>query len=109
VEEIKSKAQGEDLVTIMQNTDILEDERESVMMMSQDIDGNKLGKDAEDAKKHFSNKRGGANLDVTAIKRILASFHPGLPAYSNIEEIMDSVEMSLVLKFKLLYLRDHEV
>ena len=93
----------------MQSNDLLEDERESIMMVSPDIDGNKLGKDAEDTRKHISNKKGGVNLDTTGIKKMLNSFYPSLPSYSNVEEVMDTVDLTLILKFKLLNLRDHEV
>jgi hypothetical protein len=79
------------------------------MMVSQDIDGNKLGKDAEDAKKHISNKRGAVNFDEKGIIKIINSFYPSLPLNMSPQEIMESVELTFILKFKSFPLQNHEM
>lgn len=84
----------------MLNQDLLEDERESVMLMSQDLDANKLDKNAESAKKHMSEKKSAAvNMDMKGMIKILNNFYPNLQ-FTNLEEVMESVEFTFLLKLK---------
>jgi hypothetical protein len=43
------------------------------------LEGNKLGKDAEDAKKHISRRDGSMAADMKNMIRILSGFNPGFP------------------------------
>lgn len=79
--------------------DILENDRESIQIASQDLEGNKLGKDAEDAKKHISRKDGNVASDMKSMFKILTGFNPGFPPFSSIDEILDH-EFTFCLRFK---------
>ena len=67
-----------------------------------------MNKDAEDAKKHISNKQGGVNKDMRGMIKILNGFYPNLPAYGNVEEIMD-LELTFVIKLKSVPMNYHEI
>lgn len=73
------------------------------------MEGNtKLGRDAEDARRHISRKQGAVNQDMKGMVKILNGFYPDLPPFTNVEEIME-LELTFMLKLKSVIPGNHEL
>ena len=90
-------------VSDVHHQSLLEDDRESVPMVSKDIDVQKIVDHADDTKKHITMARvvqGGA--DIQGAMKALKTFYPGIPAFSSLDDIYDSMEFTLQIKIKSL-------